>query len=126
MSEPIATYLQDASSDPLKEAAGWLPEKISRSKLQTASGDQLGAFEALEFLKLGIQGKFAMWKALSAAKSDDPRLQGLDYELLMARAESQASQVEQRRIEAAQAALGIVHAGLVDGKTEDATLASRP
>jgi hypothetical protein len=104
-----------AKADSLKEMAGWLSEKLSRLKLQTAAGDRLGIFEALEFLELGVQGKLAMWRALSAASAGDSRLQGLDYELLMARAESQASKVEQRRLEAARLALGSPQNQFVDG-----------
>jgi hypothetical protein len=44
-----------AIPDPLKEAAGWLSEKLSRLKLKTGTGDQLAIFEALEFLELGVK-----------------------------------------------------------------------
>jgi hypothetical protein len=40
-------------SDHLKEFGAWLSEKVSRIKLNSDS-HSLGAFEALEFLALGI------------------------------------------------------------------------
>jgi hypothetical protein len=107
-----------ARPDPVKEVTGWLSEKISRLKLKTGIGDQLGIFEALEFLELGVRGKLAMWRALSAASTADSRLQGLNYELLAARAESQASKVEEHRLEAARLALSKPHDQFVDGKAK--------
>ena len=93
--------------------------KNQPSETQNRIGDQLGILEALEFLELGVQGKLAMWRALSAASAADSRLQGLDYELLAARAESQAARVEQRRLEAARLALGNPQNQLVDGKAKE-------
>jgi len=72
---------------------------------QNKNGSRLGTFEALEFLELGIHGKWALWRALAAAAPRDPRLQGMDYECLTGLAEKQHSDVEQRRLEAALAAL---------------------
>jgi len=87
-----------------KELGAWFGERLSRLKLHHHTADGLGTFEALEFLGMGIGGKLALWRALAAAAPTDPRLQGIDFEHLGARAELQQSQVEERRLEAAQAA----------------------
>lgn len=47
-----------------KEWSAWLAEKVSRLKLKHGSMDDVGTFEALEFLVLGIHGKWALWRAL--------------------------------------------------------------
>jgi hypothetical protein len=98
----LATKVGNDTS-PLKEATAWFAEKVSHLKLNHDSKDGLGTFEALEFLALGIQGRLAMWRALSAAQSLDERLQGLDFALLAARATSQHDKVEQRRLDFARA-----------------------
>jgi len=65
----------------------------------------LGTFEALEFLELGIHGKWALWRALATVAVSDTRLRGLDYEQLAARAEAQRASVEERRLEIARTVL---------------------
>jgi hypothetical protein len=94
-----------SGSSSAKEATAWLAEKVSRLKLRHGAVDALGTFEALEFLELGIHGKWALWRALGSIAANDHRLQGNDFEQLAARAETQHSQVEQRRLEAARSAL---------------------
>jgi hypothetical protein len=93
-----------SGSSGLKELTAWLGEKISRLKLRHGE-DGLGTFEALEFLELGIHGKWALWRALGAVASTDGRLQGLDYDHLAARAQKQESRVEEQRMELAGEAL---------------------
>ncbi|HEY4741304.1 MAG TPA: hypothetical protein VIH76_11980 [Candidatus Acidoferrales bacterium] len=94
-----------AGSSGLKEFAGWLGEKASRLKLGHDGKLGLGTFEALEFLVLGIHGKWALWRALGAIAPDDSRLHGIDFDQLAARAESQRESVEQWRLKAAHSAL---------------------
>jgi hypothetical protein len=89
-----------------KELSAWFGERLSRLKLHHHTEDGLGTFEALEFLELGIGGKLALWRALGAAAPTDSRLQGIDFEHLASRARLQQSQVEEVRLEAAQAAFG--------------------
>jgi hypothetical protein len=96
--------LVGAGSSGSKELGAWFGERLSRVKLHHHTADGLGTFEALEFLGMGIGGKLALWRALGAAAPTDPRLQGIDFEHLAARAELQQSQVEERRLEAAHAA----------------------
>jgi len=85
----------------LKEAAAWLGEKLSELKLRR--GD-LGTFEALEALALGIQGKLALWRALDIIAEVDPRLEGLDFNQLADSAQRQHSQAEDLRLRSALAA----------------------
>jgi hypothetical protein len=65
----------------------------------------LGTFEALEALRLGILGKRALWQALAVVAEGDGRLRGMDFHHLAARAQAQHTQVEERRLEAAPTAL---------------------
>jgi hypothetical protein len=92
-------------SSGLKNLTAWLGEKVSRIKLRRDAEGGLGTFEALEFLELGIHGKWALWRALAALAATDPRLQGVDFEHLAQRAETQRARVEERRLEAAATAL---------------------
>jgi hypothetical protein len=93
-----------AGSSALKDFGAWVSEKVSRIKLGGQSGGDLTTFEALEFLMLGIHGKWALWRALAVIAAKDTRLQGTDFAHLMARAGMQEVHVEQRRIEAARTA----------------------
>lgn len=92
-------------SSEVKELTAWVAEKFSRIKLRRGAKDGFGTFEALEFLELGIHGKWALWRALSAIADEDKRLRGMDFEHLAARAEAQRSAVEERRLELARCAL---------------------
>ena len=85
-----------------KEWGAWLAEKVSRLKLKHGAGDELGTFEALEFLAVGIHGKRALWRALAQVESFDLRLRGFDFAGLIARAENQHQKVEERRLACAQ------------------------
>jgi hypothetical protein len=82
----------------VKDWAAWLTEKVSRLKLKHGSADGLGTFEALEFLVLGIHGKRALWRVLAVVASFELRLQGIDFNALIARAESQHQRVEEQRL----------------------------
>jgi hypothetical protein len=89
----------------LKEAAAWVGEKASRLKLGAGLSGNFGAFEALEFLALGIQGKLSLWRALQVVAVLDGRLRNLDFKTLIARAEAQYAKVEERRLALAAIAL---------------------
>lgn len=86
----------------MKEWGAWLAEKVSRLKLKHGSAHGLGTFEALEFLVIGIHGKWALWRALAEVASFDARLQGFDFGELIVRAEKQHQKVEERRLACAQ------------------------
>jgi hypothetical protein len=84
-----------------KEASAWVGEKLSELKLRR--GD-FGTFEALEALALGILGKLALWRALAIIAESDPRVPGVDFSHLAARAEGQHARAEQLRVDAIRGA----------------------
>src|SRR5690606_36539554 len=96
--EALAAVLAAVGSGPsgLKQAAGWVAEKLARPKLALA--EPLGRFEALELLGLGILGKRALWRALAACADADARLARFDLADLAARAEAQHAAVERARL----------------------------
>jgi len=65
----------------------------------------LGLFEALEILVIGISGKCLLWKILSAVSADYPAWSGVDFPALEARAIDQRALVETRRMQAGAEAL---------------------
>jgi hypothetical protein len=86
----------------VKELGAWITEKVSRTKLSDQEAVSFGTFEALEFLVLGIHGKWTLWTALAAVAPTESRLQGMDFARLIARAKTQEAQVDQRRLEIAR------------------------
>ena len=105
--EVLETVAERVGAGPslVKELTAWFGEKIARLKLKRDDESVLGTFEALEFLELGIHGKWALWRALAAVAPDDPRFEGTDFSHLAFRAEMQRTQVEERRLELARPAL---------------------
>jgi hypothetical protein len=91
----------------VKEAAGWMLEKVSRLRLNPAltGSAELTRLMETEALSLGIEGKLAMWLALKEAAAANPRLAGTDYDRLIERARSQRGALEPHRLAAAAAAL---------------------
>lgn len=87
----------------LKEGVAWLAQKASLWKL--GDGSQLGAFESLETLSLGIMGKLALWRALRVLQPDEPVLFDTNLEQLCMRAENQFFRVERLRIKLVRKAL---------------------
>jgi hypothetical protein len=88
---------------PVKEAAGWVMEKLSRLRLNpalTGSKDLTRLLET-EALSLGIEGKLAMWLALKEAAAGDGRLAGTDFDRLIERARGQRRTLEPHRLAAA-------------------------
>jgi len=96
-------------SDTLKDATAWLAERASRLKLRFGVDNSvepdLGTFEALELMSLGILGKLALWRALERLAPVDSRLQSLDFSSLAARAVAQFNRIERYRLDIAPAAL---------------------
>jgi hypothetical protein len=90
---------------PVKEAAGWALEKLSRLRLNPAltGGAELTRLLETEALALGIEGKLAMWLALKEAAAADPRLAGTDFDRLIERARGQRRSLEPHRLAAAVA-----------------------
>ena len=93
----------DVDRHPVKEAAGWMLERLSRLRLNpllTGSTDLTRLLET-EALSLGIEGKLRMWAALKEASVRDERLAGTDYDRLIERASSQRRTLEPHRLAAA-------------------------
>ncbi len=88
---------------PVKQAAGWIFEKLSRLRLDqhvTGSPDLSRLLEA-ETLSLGIEGKLVMWRALKEVATVDARLATTDFDVLIARARGQRESLEPYRLQAA-------------------------
>jgi hypothetical protein len=93
------------SPNPVKQATGWLAEKVSRVKLaSTMSGDH-GAFMALETLAMGVEGKASMWRALKEVAGEYPALATTNLDDLINRAEAQSTILEHERLVAGRQAL---------------------
>lgn len=88
-----------------KEVASWVSEKVSRMKLGHDGNEGLGKFESLEFLALGIQGKYLLWRVLERVSPNDARLSGLDFAGLAERAQNQRDRLEHWRLDAGVQAL---------------------
>ncbi|HEX5215524.1 MAG TPA: hypothetical protein VFV98_08690 [Vicinamibacterales bacterium] len=90
-----------------KPIAGWFAEKLSRLKLAFVSeaAERFALFESLELLATGIQGKRAMWAVLKELTARQPRLQGVDYGVLILRAQAQYTRVDQVRMDLARQVL---------------------
>ena len=89
----------------LKTIGAWGAEKLGRLKLngQLTGYSPLSRFLELESLYLGITGKRELWRALQRALGNN--LMGFHFDELERRAEHQAAEVEEHRLEAAQLAL---------------------
>ncbi len=95
------------SSQGFQELLARVMETAAQRVLEIQAGDdeRVVSLVQLETLSLGIEGKRCLWKALAAATAGDARLEGIDFDHLIERAETQREGVEQHRLEAAQAAL---------------------
>ena len=88
---------------PVKEAAGWILERLSRLRLNpalTGSADLTRLLET-EALSLGIEGKLAMWLVLKEAAATDRRLAETDFDRLIDRARGQRRTLEPHRLASA-------------------------
>lgn len=94
-----------AGRDRAKVALAWAGEKAGRLKLngRLLGYSPLSRLVELEGLTLGVTGKLALWRLLR--ELGDPRLAGFDFDALIARAERQQADLEQRRLEAGPPAL---------------------
>jgi hypothetical protein len=97
----------DIGRNSIKDAAGWMLEKISRLKLNaTLSGSSdLKRMTECETLSLGVEGKRLMWIALNEVYGGDARLTDFNLPQLVRRAEEQRAGLEQHRLAAALACL---------------------
>lgn len=93
----------DVQKNPMKQATGWLLEKVSRLKLNervTGGADFLIMLQ-IEALATGIDGKCAMWLALRELGDADGHYGGMDMNELVERAKSQRAGLEEHRLAAA-------------------------
>jgi hypothetical protein len=86
-------------TDTVKQAGGWVLEKLTRLRFDLAAGVDLGRLMETEALSLGIAGKLAGWRALKEASHGDL---GVDLDRLIDRAQDQRRRLEPFRIEAAR------------------------
>jgi hypothetical protein len=92
---------------PVKQAAGWVAEKLSRVRLSPAltGGAELTRLET-EALSLGIEGKLGLWLVLKEVAATDERLTGTAFDRLIERARSQRRALEPHRVASALEAFG--------------------
>lgn len=111
-----------AEPRPHKEAIGWLTEKAGRLKFngRVLGRSPLSDVLELETLRVGIEGKAALWRALGTLPGNEERL-----ERLLRRAESQAELVDQYRLRLAPQAFNSPHVSGVDVE-RTFTVASTP
>jgi hypothetical protein len=93
-----------------RKASAWLAGKFTELKLRLDDGARgsLRLLESLEAVGLGIEGRHALWRALSAAAETASALRGVDYERLSQRAQEQRRRVEAPRLQAAKIAFGSI------------------
>jgi len=89
------------------QIAGTLTEGAGRLKLlwEGLKPGELGMFEALEVLALGIQGKRLLWAMLGELSPYFPEWDSYDFAELELQAIKQRDQVEERRIETGRESL---------------------
>lgn len=89
--------LVGGSPSVVKQALAWTGEKLGRLKLngELTSYSPLSRLVELEGLSLGIAGKMALWHALREIR--DSRLETIDFDHLIERAEEQREGVELQR-----------------------------
>jgi hypothetical protein len=92
--------------DFLKEGAALVAERVGRLKLngRLLRYSPLSRLVELEALCTAVQGKQALWRALRRLSRTEPRLQDFDFDVLIARAESQLKGLERLRVQAADTA----------------------
>ena len=105
----LASLLERAGMDEsaIQKAAGKVAAQAGRLKLRWEGMEpgELGNFEALEMLVLGIQGKRILWIMLREIEGLFPEWQGMNFAVLERRAREQRDAVENRRIKAGREAL---------------------
>ncbi|MFF7971596.1 hypothetical protein [Streptomyces sp. NPDC007905] len=90
-----------------KVCAGWAGEKAGRLKLngRLVGRSPLGIMLDLEALRLGVEGKAALWQTLRRLAVTDERLDPARLDSLLERARRQQDTVEEWRVRQAEEAL---------------------
>ncbi len=91
-----------------KVYAGWLAEKVGRLKLNgsVVSRTPLAAVIETEGLRLGIEAKAGLWRAMRSLADGDERLTVAELDRLLSRAQEQSDVAERLRAQAAAIAFG--------------------
>lgn len=92
-----------AKGNTAKQAGAMLVEKVGTA-LGTA-GDSMGFLRKLETLTMGVKGKNCLWESLKEVAEGDERLEGFNFDRLIAGAKSQLDGLEATRRKAARKAL---------------------
>ncbi len=98
---------------PVKPGVAWASEKVGRLKLNGAltGYSPLSRLVELEALRLGIQGKWCLWRSLKEARPPEANVTEDELDELIARAEAQLEVVEEHRLRAARTALNASSVG---------------
>jgi hypothetical protein len=91
----------------LLQAVGGVTARIGRLKLawEGFNPGELGLFEALEVLAIGIQGKRLLWHALAEVAADFEAWSEIGFAALAEKARNQRDEVEKKRLAVARQAL---------------------
>jgi hypothetical protein len=95
-----------ASPPRLKQAGGWMAERLGRLKLngRLLGYSSLSRLVELEGLCLGVEGSRSLWLLLSRLGREDGRLAAFNFDQLVARKERQREALERLRLAAADVA----------------------
>ena len=100
--EALQRVMEAAGARPqlLKLVLAWMVEKVGRLKLngRLFGRSPLSPFIELEALEVGIYGKLLLWQVLRDVKP--PGCEAVDLDALIARAQQQLTDVEERRLAA--------------------------
>ncbi|MFI7675842.1 hypothetical protein [Actinophytocola sp. NPDC049390] len=88
--------------DPVKNVAALAAERVGRLKPngRLRGYSPLSRFEELELLTMGIDGKKQMWHTLGDLAGLRARMNDIDFDRLVARAEQQRAELEPYRVAA--------------------------
>jgi hypothetical protein len=94
----------DVKRDQLKVGAGWLGEKLGRLKLngRLLEYSPLSRVIEIEGLVAGVNGKRRLWQLLAVAAPSEPRIAGIDFVHLIARADEQLATLDSAHKRAAE------------------------
>ena len=85
-------------------ATAWFAHQLTDLKMRfdDPRDHRLRRLEMLELVEVGLEGKRALWQALSAASHAAPELRGPDYHQLTNRAQNQHDRIETARLVSAR------------------------
>ena len=91
-----------------KVIGGWAAEKAGRLKLngRLLSRSPMSSVVEFEGLHLGVLGKAAGWRLLRTLAETDPRLDAVELDRLIERAQRQAEEIDALRLQAGSEAFG--------------------